>query len=99
MSRHGDTDSPVEWTGRAHLVGVSCCECGEGIEVPEGNAEQASRGLAALTCDDCTHDCRDHFGEARNDPATPEFVLAYRCQECGERWTFNVKTGENQVDR
>ena len=38
-----------EWTGRAHLVTVSCVECGETLEV----AECRAAGPRPFTCDGC----------------------------------------------
>lgn len=41
-------DSPVEWTGRAHLVTTSCEVCGATVEdVPESTAAEG------VTCDVC----------------------------------------------
>ena len=93
--RRRDTDSPFEWTGEAHLVGASCDECGASVEVPESTA--AAPG--AVTCDDCTHQCIDHFGEARDDPALPPHVLHYECLVCGEFWTYDTQSGDLEVDR
>lgn len=97
-----DRDSPVEWTGRAHLVTTSCSECGESVEVPEGRAEQAARGLEPVTCDDCTHDClnaaADHLTEAAPDPALPPHIVPYSCEACGQRLLFDTETGEHEVD-
>ncbi|QLG30100.1 hypothetical protein HUG10_21170 (plasmid) [Halorarum halophilum] len=44
-----DRDSPVEWTGEAHLVTVSCdAGCGKSLTVAE---EAAVDG--PVTCNDC----------------------------------------------
>lgn len=80
-------------------VTVSCTECGQSVVTDEGTARAASRGLEVVTCDDCTHDCLNHFGEGSNEPGTPDHIVHYTCQLCGEFWEFNVRTAEHEVDR
>lgn len=40
-------DSPIEWTGEAHLVTTGCDVCAESLTVAEGTAAQG------VTCPDC----------------------------------------------
>jgi predicted RNA-binding Zn-ribbon protein involved in translation (DUF1610 family) len=46
-------DSPVEWTGRAHIVTVSCHDCGDTVEVPEEDARHADEHGQPIRCDGC----------------------------------------------
>lgn len=49
-----DRDSPIEWTGEAHLVSVSCGECGTSIQVPEETAiALEQRHGRSITCGEC----------------------------------------------
>lgn len=91
-------ESPVEWTGRAHLVTTSCSECGDSVTVSEQRAIEADQGRP-VTCPDCEHDCREHLEAGRNEPATPEHIVAYTCRVCGDKLEFNTRTGEHGVDR
>lgn len=93
-----DTSTDPKRTARdAHLVTTSCTECGAAIEVPEERAEAARHGRP-VTCAACEHDCLQHFGEGRNDPATPGHIVHYECGGCGQFWTFNTRTGEHELD-
>ena len=42
-------DRAVEWTNTAHLVTVSCIECGETLEVAETRADEPR----PITCGGC----------------------------------------------
>lgn len=48
-----DRDSPVEWTGRAHLVTMSCDVCDEVQEIPGTTAEYLVENDKPLICPEC----------------------------------------------
>lgn len=54
--RRHDRDSPIEWTGEAHLVGVTCDGCGGAMTVPETVAHTADVEDRELTCEACEAD-------------------------------------------
>lgn len=50
-----DRDSPVEWTGEAHLVSRTCSLCDESFNQPETTADYQSENDIPPVCGDC-HD-------------------------------------------
>lgn len=47
------SSSPVEWTGEAHLVTVSCHDCGDSVTVSESEAMHADESGDPIRCDIC----------------------------------------------
>lgn len=48
---------------------------------------------------DCLTDWPDPLEPDADDPLLPEHIVPYRCAVCGERWLFDVESGEHEVDR
>ena len=44
------------------------------------------------------HDCLECLGDGRNDRATPDHIISYECEVCGQFWEFDVQTGDHTVD-
>jgi hypothetical protein len=63
-----DRDSPIEWTGEAHMVTVTCPLCDESHEVAETTADGYD---GKVPCRDCTQRFeqldRDLFGYSQAD--------------------------------
>lgn len=93
--RRTDVDSPVEWTGKAHLVSVGCSECGAKVTVSEDVAASPN----PVTCEDCVHDCLGHLEDYSADAIAgdvPRHLALYRCSKCGDTWTFDVREGRHE---
>jgi len=85
-------DSPIEYRGDAHLVTVTCTECGDSFQVPESTAAASQ----PTTCRGCTHECVDGGHLEPTPEAAPARHLArYRCTVCGQRWTFDIRSGDH----